>query len=29
MDQVEALKGFRERFFGGLDYATIARKIDA
>ncbi len=29
MDAVEALRGFRERFFGGLDYAIIARKIDA
>lgn len=29
MDGIEELRGFRERFFGGLDYAIIARKIDA
>lgn len=27
MDENEALRGFRERFFGGLDYAIIARKL--
>ena len=27
LDEVEALAGFRKRFFGGLDYAIIARKI--
>jgi O-antigen chain-terminating methyltransferase len=26
MDQMEELRGFRERFFGGLDYALIAHK---
>ena len=29
LDEIEGLKGFRERFFGGLDYAIIARKIGA
>ncbi len=27
LDGVEGLEGFRKRFFGGLDYAIIARKI--
>ena len=27
LDEIEALAGFRKRFFGGLDYAIIARKI--
>ena len=27
LDDVEALAAFRKRFFGGLDYAIIARKI--
>ena len=27
LDEVEGLAGFRKRFFGGLDYAIIARKI--
>lgn len=27
MDENEALRGFRDRFFGGLDYAIIARKL--
>jgi len=29
LNEIEQLKGFRERFFGGLDYAIIARKIGA
>ncbi|MEZ5362869.1 MAG: class I SAM-dependent methyltransferase [Bryobacterales bacterium] len=27
LDEIEGLAGFRKRFFGGLDYAIIARKI--
>ena len=27
LDEIEGLEGFRKRFFGGLDYAIIARKI--
>ena len=26
LDQVEALRGFRQKFFGGLDYAILGRK---
>jgi O-antigen chain-terminating methyltransferase len=26
LDQVEALRGFRDKFFGGLDYAILGRK---
>jgi O-antigen chain-terminating methyltransferase len=26
LDQVEALRGFRDKFFGGLDYAMLGRK---
>ena len=29
MDQLEALSGFRNRFFGGLDYAIIGRKMSS
>ena len=29
MDQLEALSGFRSRFFGGLDYAIIGRKMSS
>ena len=29
MDESEALRGFRRRFFGGLDYAIIGRKMNS
>ncbi len=29
MDEMEALHGFRRRFFGGLDYAIIGRKMNS
>ena len=29
MDDMEALRGFRRRFFGGLDYAIIGRKMNS
>ena len=29
MDEMEALRGFRRRFFGGLDYAIIGRKMNS
>ena len=29
MDETEALRGFRRRFFGGLDYAIISRKMNS
>ncbi len=29
LDKVEGLKDFRQRFFGGLDYAIIGRKVAA
>ncbi len=29
MDAMEALRGFRRRFFGGLDYAIIGRKTNS
>jgi len=29
MDETEALRGFRRRFFGGLDYAIIGRKMNS
>jgi SAM-dependent methyltransferase len=29
MDEMEALRGFRSRFFGGLDYTIIGRKMSS
>ena len=29
MDEMEALRGFRSKFFGGLDYAIIGRKMSS